>query len=576
MAETNLAHLHRAKGFALATLALLACTGYVGDAGPDRGAGLNAPATGSNSPATGTSAAGGTTAAPPTNPVSVTVGPGRLRRLTRAQLENSVHDLLGAVPLAPTEPDSSKDGFVSVGATYVVTSDTGVEQYHTALKGAVQAAFANASLRGVVAPCVPATITDNACMQTFVQRFGQRAWRRPVTPAETDRYVQMGLYAAKTLNDANSGLEYIALGMLDSPYFLYRAEIGEPDPSAGGRYRYTAYETASRLSYLLWNTTPDDALLAAAASGALDNPQGVHDQVTRLLGQQDRARAGLANYARELLELDAFLAKTGADPRYTPTLRAAMADEVIHLFADRLDPASDALDILNTTSSFVTPELATLYGIQGVSGATGAPALLPASVPRAGLLGTGLFLAKTSKIDAHETSLTARGVFITEQILCQPVPPPPDNVDTTLHPIANMPQTKRQMMEEHRKNPACAGCHGTFDPIGAAFEEFDWIGAYRTAETTGLPVDTTGSYQGATFANAKDLVGLLRKATEVQSCFLKHVFRYSMGHKETTGDQTLLDDWNSRFANASHNLPRFFTDVASSDTFRYVSVAPAP
>jgi hypothetical protein len=558
----------RTNWLAVGALGLFACTGHVGEpdlifGGGDRhvsgGAGGSGGATGSG---------GSSDMGPPG------IGPGRMRRLTRPELENSIRDLLGPALLPKTEQDSLKDGFTSVGATYIVTTDDGVEQYHDALKAVAHDVFSDATLRAKVSGCSPTSVTDTACVRTFAQTFGRRAWRRPIASAEADRYTELGRSAAEALGDPHAALQYVALGMLESPNFLYRVEIGEPDPAQGGRYRYSGYETASRLSFLLWNTTPDDTLLSAADAGTLDTAQGIRDQTARLLGNAERARAGIGNYARELMELESFLTKAGDDPRYTDTLRAGMAAEVTRLFEDRLDPTADALDIFDTTRTFVNGELAALYGIPGITGPDGKVATLPSNIPRAGLLGTGLFLAKTSKIDIHETSLTARGVFINEQILCRDVPPPPDNVDTTLHPKPDKPETKRQMMEEHRTNAFCASCHGSFDPLGDAFEDFDWIGAHRTAEPNGLKVDTTGTFDGFAYANSKELVAHLRTLPEVQACFLNHIFRYANGHKETKSDKSVLDDWNTRFTNANHNLPSFLADIAASDEFRYVSVAP--
>jgi hypothetical protein len=165
-------------------------------------------------------------------------------------------------------------------------------------------------------------------------------------------------------------------------------------------------------------------------------------------------------------------------------------------------------------------------------------------------------------------------VFINEQILCREVPPPPDNVDTTLRPKPNVPQTKRQMLEDHRQNPMCAACHGAFDPLGFAFENFDWIGAHRTTEPNGLAVDTKGSFEGMDFANSRDLVVLLRAMPEVEQCFLNHVFRYAIGHKETRGDEAALAEWASQFARVNHNLGDFFKAVTANADFSHVSVAP--
>ena len=165
-------------------------------------------------------------------------------------------------------------------------------------------------------------------------------------------------------------------------------------------------------------------------------------------------------------------------------------------------------------------------------------------------------------------------MFIFEQVLCRDVPPPPDNVDTMLHPKPGVPQTKRQMMEDHRKNALCASCHAAFDPLGSAFENFDWIGANRTTDN-GLPVDTTGKFDdGFAFANSKELVSHLRTLPEVQTCFMNHVFRYAIGHKETPSDQSLLDGWSNKFTSVNHDLSRFLSEITASDEFRYVSLAP--
>jgi hypothetical protein len=137
-----------------------------------------------------------------------------------------------------------------------------------------------------------------------------------------------------------------------------------------------------------------------------------------------------------------------------------------------------------------------------------------------------------------------------------------------------VPQTKRQMLEEHRQNPMCAACHGAFDPLGVAFENFDWIGAHRTAEPNGLPIDTKGTFEGVAFAHSRDLVNHLRTMPEVERCFLNHVFRYSMGHKETAGDETTLTAWTAEFARTNHQLGEFFQAITVGVDFSHVSVAP--
>jgi hypothetical protein len=224
------------------------------------------------------------------------------------------------------------------------------------------------------------------------------------------------------------------------------------------------------------------------------------------------------------------------------------------------------MDLLVSTEAFLDPALAGLYGLPRPSGA--GPAALPADGPRAGLLGTAAFLSIYSAQD--RTSPTARGVFVREKLLCQPMPTPPDNVDITL-PAGNL--TTRQRLEEHRKNSGCAGCHALFDPVGYAFEEFDWIGAHRDRES-GLPVDTSGNLDDFHFANARELAGHLRELPEVCDCLLRNLFRSINGHLETGADDATLRAWTAAFERTRRSLPAFLAELVATDGFRIVSNAP--
>jgi hypothetical protein len=505
---------------------------------------------------------------PPAAPASS----GRLRLLTRAQIENSLHDLLGDVTVGTTESDTVAAGFASVGATYTTISPRGVEQYESAVLGALGPLFADAGRRSQILGCTPTGTDDKTCVQRFVTDFGRRAWRRPLTSAEVDRYTQLAMSAAATLKDVNAALMHTTSALLTSPNFLYRVELGVADSSAGGRYRYSNWEMASRISYLLWNTTPDTGLLTAAEDGKLVTPDGVRGEVMRLLASP-RARSGFAGtFGRELMGLDDLASTPKDDPRFTPTLKTAMTVELNRMFESRLDAKADFLDLFDSSGAFVNAELAAIYGITGVTGTTQVEATLPAGVPRAGILGTAAFLTLQSKQDA--TSPTARGKFIREAVLCGEVPDPPDNIDTTLKdPPAGLKPTLREHMDMHRSNPACASCHSLMDPLGYAFESFDWLGAARDKDN-GKPVDTTGDLEGTKFKDAKEFVVALRKLPGTQDCLVRNIFRYASGHKETDGDATELALWKSKFEATGHQLVAFLADVAASDGFRTVSPAP--
>jgi hypothetical protein len=558
-----------------------ACVGSVGDHEPEEGAGNTTGGGGGGMSPVGGSGNGMTPApgepnrpgeTPNTGPLppAAPASAGRLRMLTRSQIENSLHDLLGDVAVGSTELDTVANGFASVGATYTTISPRGVEQLESAVLGALGPLFSDPARRAAMLGCTPNGVDDQTCVRRFIGDFGRRAWRRPLTAVEVDRYARLASSAAATLKDINAALMHTTSALLASPNFLYRVELGAPD--SGGRYRYTGWETASRLSYLLWNSTPDSELLAAAEAGKLDGADGIRAQVTRLLGSP-RARTGFAeNFGRELMGLDSLAETPKNDPRFTPTLKTAMAAELTHLFASKLEANADLLDLYDGSDVFVNAELAALYGITGITGTTQVAAKLPANSQRAGFLGTVAFLTLQSKQDA--TSPTARGKFIREALLCDEVPDPPDNIDTTLKdPPAGVKLTLREHMDMHRENPACAACHQLMDPLGYAFEGFDWVGAARDKDN-GKPVVTADQIEGTPFMNARDFATTLRKLPKAQDCILRNIFRYASGHKETKADEAELGTWKNKFEASGHQLVTFLADIAAGDGFRTVSPAP--
>jgi hypothetical protein len=513
----------------------------------------------------GSGGGGGSTTPPGDPPPTGATTAGRLRRLTGAQFRNTVRDLLGAdVTVGDLEPDSLREGFASIGATYNTISARGIEQYDTAVQAVAHTVFADPARRALVLGCQPAGSELERCVRSYLTSFGRRAWRRPLTTEELDDYTKVTLDAAQLLGDANQALEQITGALLTSPHFLYRVELGTPD--TGGHYRYSGWELASRMSYFTWNSMPDDELLAAAQAGKLETAEGLRAQAGRLL-QSPRARTGFSGgFGRELLWLDALDDAPKNDPRFTPALRTAMETEALRLFESRLDPGSDLMELFVSTKTFVDAGLAGLYGLPKPAGT--ADAQLPAGGPRAGLLGTAAFLSIYSAQD--RTSPTARGVFVREKLLCQPMPTPPDNVNITLPP-GNL--TTRQRLEQHRMNDGCRGCHDVFDPVGFAFEDFDWIGAHRDQEG-GVPVDTSGNLDDFKFANARELGRHLREMPEVRDCLLENLFRTLNGHLETDADRGTLAAWKTAFERTNRSLPAFVAEVVAQDGFRAVSNAP--
>ncbi len=496
-----------------------------------------------------------------------------LHRLTLGQYRNSVRDLLGDVTVPEDlEVDTSLHGFTTVGATELTVPPHAAEQYEDAARSLAAQVFADRDRATAFVGCTPAN-ADDPCVRDFLARFGRRTFRRPLTGDELDLWQGVTRTIFAGFGDVWASLELTTAGLLESPYFLFRVELGEPDPEDPVRLRFTGFEMASRLAYFIWSTTPDDALLDAAAAGELDTPEGVRRQAQRLL-EDPRARTALREFFLEYFKLDRLDGMTKSNdvfPQMSPTLGESMKQEVLLLIDDiAFERDGDLREILDSRTSFVNAELARLYQIPGEVPETGFTKIeQPDNSPRAGLLTSGAFLA----LNAHATvtSPTYRGRFIRQYLLCQEIPPPPAGVNTTL-PAGDpntQPETLRQRIERlHLQQPTCAGCHNLMDPLGFSLESFDAIGAYRTTEN-GLPIDTRGELDGAKFSNARQLAGILRDRTDVAACISRLTYRYASGHLESMGEKRVLKSLSDAFADSGFSFQHLVLDIVTSDGFRF-------
>jgi hypothetical protein len=528
--------------------------------------------TGSTVP-TGAAGSGGTG-----GPVVFAPAPGAVRRLTRAAYLNSLRDLLGgAVTVGDLEPDSSSvGGFASVTAATGAISSSGVQDYQSAADAATTQVFADTARRDKLLGCKPQSTADTACFQSFVKTFGRLAWRQPLTSAQVTRYTQLISSLATTGGDAYEAMRLGMSTLLQSPNFLYRVEQGAA--ASGSKFwQYTSSEIASRLSYFLTNSTPDTTLLDLADSDGLRTVDAVAQQANRLLGTT-AGRESVGNFAAELFQLPT-LANRAKDPtlfpQYTPALQSAMMQEIPAMFqALAFDqPGASAMDLFTTRNTFVTKELASLYGLPttGLTSTALAPVTLPAVGGRAGILGTAGFLALNA--GQTETSPTLRGKFIREVMMCQAIPPPPPNVNTILpDPPMGVTLTKRQRMTMHEQSGACAGCHQQMDPLGFPLENFDAIGRYRTTDN-GLPVDASGQIDTTTFNGIAELGQVLANRPEVSDCLVQHFYRYGTGHVDTDSEQPVLDALKAQFRSGGYRVRDLLVAIVTSDGFRYVAPA---
>ncbi len=493
-----------------------------------------------------------------------------LRRLTHSQYNNAVRDLLAdqTRPADHFPPEDFVDGFRNQARAQSI-SPLLAEAYGAAAEKLARNAFRGGDTNKLI-PCRPSGPSDAACAGEFVKRFGLRVYRRPLTARETQRFVNRILQSGDFLKGAQAVVET----MLQSPNFLFRVEReGSP------------YATASRLAFFLWNTPPDEALLAEAARGDL-NAAGT----ARRMLADPRARQALDDFLSQWLRFD-LLAGTVKDrrqfPQFTPELAEAMAEETRLLIHPLVWEDRDFTELFTARYAFVNSDLARLYRLPAPPSEF-ARVDFPATSDRAGLLGQGTFLALTSK--PGDTSPTARGLFVRDHLLCQTIPDPPPGTNSTLPEVtADQPRANRDRLAEHVGNPVCRGCHQMIDPVGFAFEKFDAIGQRREKlkltfypqfgkeskspkpETAEVELDTRGTLMGMgagpapEFSSPTELGRLLAASPICQECIVKQLFRYALGRRETAADQPAIDAAVETFRRSQFRFRELMIAVATTE-----------
>jgi hypothetical protein len=555
---------------AIACLAMLGCTGRIGSAAQPGGA--------AGSPSIPNAAAGssGTPAVPdmpgddPSMKAPVWPRSG-LRRLTVSEYRATVRDLLGVDTFesASFQPDTPLNGFVSIGATAVAYPAQQIEQLEQAAFDAAQKVFDDTALRSALVGCEPGSPED-PCVRDFLSRFALRAFRRPATAVELDPYAGLVTSVAAGA-DVWSGLAYAVAAFLQSPHVLYRVELGEPQGAAEGPRRLTAFEVATRLSYLVTGSTPDDELLAAAGSGQLDGQEGLRSSLERLL-TSPRAEATLMRFFEEQLEID-HVSKINkvpdTFPAFTPALAEAMQREMHDVVRDvAFRSSGDLLALLTRRDTYVDAALAALYGLPApASQDSWQPVTLPEDGPRAGLLGLAGFLALHAA--PAETSATKRGFFVVSKLLCRTVPPPPPSVITTLpEPAAGENITMRERVGRHMSDDSCRACHGGMDPFGLALEHFDALGTYRDTDD-GLAIDARGELDQQAFDGARELGALLGGHPDVAKCFARRFYEFALGTQAKAGEP--VPDLVAAFELSGRRFPELVRALVLHDVFRFTS-----
>jgi hypothetical protein len=496
--------------------------------------------------------------------------PARLRLLLARQYQSSVAYLLGDAAAAATSPpaDSALNGFESIGAAQLALGDAAIDTYEKSALAAADAGLGDAKLADYLT-CAPTGPGDAECHRQFVANFGRVAWRRTLKSEEVERYTAVAQNAALDLGDFNAGIKYAIAGMLQSPYFLYQVEVGEPDPNQPGERLLTGVELATRMSFFLLDTTPTREIIDLAESGGLDTAEEVR-AVALTMVEAPAARAALGNFFSEVLRLrtlDSLPKDPVFYPAWTPGLGAAMRQETLMLLEDiAFERDADFRDFLDAPYTFANGPLAALYGLIDDPAQIGDAFQhfeLPEDTKRGGILGQGGFLAAYAHISS--TSPTLRGKFVREVLMCQGMPAPPPDVVTEL-PVGEY-KTMRERLKAHLEDPACAGCHTLMDPIGLGLENFDGIGVFRLEEN-GVTLDTVSEIAGmGGFDGARELGTLLRDAPEVTRCMVRNLFRHATGHLETLGEVSVLEDLDAAFTADGFRMKQLLVELVASPAF---------
>lgn len=539
----------------------------------------------------------GTHALSCSDPYATELDPGSevpARRLTRDEYVATIAALVpapvgGLDALLP--PDPSLDGF-SNQVEVLHLSPLHVRRYEEASARVAATIVGSRATLTAIAGCDPAAAADrDGCIAAFVERFGRRAFRRPLTGAgdpaagastETGRFLALARLVRASVpatstdpTEIYADVAAIVQAMLLSPHFLLRLEIGEPVEGRDDVRKLSGYEVATRLSFFTWGVGPDDALLAAAAEGRLDTADGVEAEVRRMLGDP-RARDSFHRFFAEWLGL-AAIEGLAFDPdvfaSFGPETAQAMRAEIEMLLDDHAwAPGARFLDVYTAKYAYVDAQLASIYGVA----APAEPGLhrvdLGADDRRGGLLSTAGMLAMTS--DSSRTSPIRRGYLVRAAILCDEPPPPPPGVQVP-EPLEG--ETEADTLTRHTEDPACQSCHQKIDPIGLGLEMYDPIGAEREVDEAALRALGTfvDGLEAPEFFGAVELGERVAASEMASRCVADRMLRWAAGHVPGLDDACTLARLEQALDDGGGSFVELVVAIARSDAFRFKRIDPA-
>ena len=495
--------------------------------------------------------------------------------LTRTQYDATIADLLGdnSQPSSSFPAENQVSGFNNNTEVHVANPLL-VEQFMGAAEGI--AGRAVKSQLDSLAPCAGTSTAERAsCGANFVNGFGKRAFRRPLTSDEAQAFITLfnGLNATRGYSVA---VELTTQAILQSPQFLYRMDSERAPTPETGAVALNSYQIASRLSYFLTNSMPDQELFRAADAGALSSTAQIETQVRRLL-ETSRAKAMVRDFNQQWLQLGQMSGLARNPPEGIADVKGIGADyrESLQQFLDQVFWQEGNLDSLFLSP--VTVVNARLGSVLGMAAPASGFASVADAPGRVGLLSQPGLMAMLAHAD--QSGPVQRGVFVLERILCMNVPPPPPG----LNPVAPDPDPKlttRARFAVHTASKSCSDCHKLIDGAGFGFENYDQLGRYRTQEN-GLPVDASGEMMATgeaavdgPYNGVLELSNRLALSPRVERCLATNWYRYAMGRVETEADGCSLREVEQKFRSSGGQFKELLVAVTLSEAFRYRPAMP--
>ena len=498
----------------------------------------------------------------------------RFPRLSHRQWENTIRDLFyldaasGKSGLFIGDPVS---GGYDNNSEKLVVSATLWADYQRASEQLAEQVIGDPELMAAIVPAVEGD--SNTIATAFIESFGARVYRRPLSADEVQRHLQV-FQAGINIDDDNAfaeGIRVVLQTFLQSPYFLYRVE--HSDSVNGDRIALSSWEIASKLSYMLWDTMPDQALFAAAASDELSTVSGIETQAARML-TDPRAHEMVAAFHYQTLDVEHYtkISKSAElFPEFDESMREMMIDETMMFVDDIVFEAGGGLrELLTEPYSFVNKTLAPLYGLDpaGFSDELVATDLDPSR--RAGILTQLGFLAANAS--TTENDPIHRGVFLNLNVLCTGLPPPPDVIPPPPPPMED--ESLRERIDRHTGKGTCGeGCHGALiNPLGFAFENYDPLGRWQTMDA-GKPIDATGEFlflSGLhTFDGGVELAGQIAESKNAHICYIAHLLEYGYARTPQIADNPAIQALSERSLGEDLPITALILELTKSDAFRF-------